>query len=189
MTGGLSTRDAGANTAFQLPVGPLFCIIDGPTRGRAWPATAVRAELRELAAQAAVRRRLAPHQLRHPTLSSSRARGCRSTSSNANSGIPTSARPRLLAGDRPERDRQRCALPPCADDARQRRARPLSGPAEVLDGASAREPLLRRSIGGCFRPATAEAATTSGGRCNAAVAATEDAAARSLFVAEHSHRR
>jgi site-specific recombinase XerC len=24
-----------------LPVGPLFCFIDGPTRGRAWPATAV----------------------------------------------------------------------------------------------------------------------------------------------------
>ena len=22
----------------QLPVGPLFCILDGPTRGRAWPA-------------------------------------------------------------------------------------------------------------------------------------------------------
>ncbi|MGO9898419.1 MAG: tyrosine-type recombinase/integrase [Solirubrobacteraceae bacterium] len=49
----------------ELPVGPLFCIIDGPTRGRAWPATAVRGELRELAAQAGVRRRLAPHQLRH----------------------------------------------------------------------------------------------------------------------------
>jgi len=49
----------------QLPVGPLFCIIDGPTRGRAWPATAVRGELRKLAAQGGVRRRLAPHQLRH----------------------------------------------------------------------------------------------------------------------------
>ena len=48
-----------------LPVGPLFCIIDGPTRGRAWPATAVRGELRKLAAQAGVRRRFAPHQLRH----------------------------------------------------------------------------------------------------------------------------
>src|SRR5664279_1324657 len=49
----------------ELPVGPLFCLIDGPTRGRAWPATAVRAELRKLAAQAGVRRRFAPHQLRH----------------------------------------------------------------------------------------------------------------------------
>ena len=49
----------------ELPVGPLFCVIDGPTRGRAWSAPAVRSELRRAAAQAGVRRRLAPHQLRH----------------------------------------------------------------------------------------------------------------------------
>ena len=48
-----------------LPPGPLFCVIDGPTRGRAWCATAVRAELRHLAVEAGVRRRFAPHQLRH----------------------------------------------------------------------------------------------------------------------------
>jgi site-specific recombinase XerD len=34
----------------ELPVGPLFCIIDGPTRGRPW---------------SGARRRFAPHQLRH----------------------------------------------------------------------------------------------------------------------------
>ena len=49
----------------SLPPGPLFCVIDGPTRGRAWSATAARAELRHLAAQTGVRRRVAPHQLRH----------------------------------------------------------------------------------------------------------------------------
>jgi site-specific recombinase XerD len=48
-----------------LPVGPLFCVIDGPTRGRRWAATAARCELRELASAAGVRRRFAPHQLRH----------------------------------------------------------------------------------------------------------------------------
>jgi site-specific recombinase XerD len=48
-----------------LPPGPLFCVIDGPTRGHAWSATAVRGELRHLADQAGVRRRFAPHQLRH----------------------------------------------------------------------------------------------------------------------------
>jgi site-specific recombinase XerD len=48
-----------------LPVGPLFCVIDGPTRGRRWAATAARCELRQLAADAGVRRRFAPHQLRH----------------------------------------------------------------------------------------------------------------------------
>ena len=48
-----------------LPPGPLFCVIGGPTRGRAWSATAVRAELRHLAIEAGVRRRFAPHRLRH----------------------------------------------------------------------------------------------------------------------------
>jgi site-specific recombinase XerD len=50
----------------ELPVGPLFCIIDGPTRGRPWSSAAVRSEFRRHAAEAGVRRRFAPHQLRHP---------------------------------------------------------------------------------------------------------------------------
>src|ERR687885_1532565 len=45
----------------ELPVGPLFCVINGPTRGRAWSAAAARAELRRAAASAGVRRRFAPH--------------------------------------------------------------------------------------------------------------------------------
>ena len=49
----------------ELPVGPLFCVIDGSTRGRGWSATAARAEFRRLALEAGVRRRFAPHQLRH----------------------------------------------------------------------------------------------------------------------------
>jgi site-specific recombinase XerD len=49
----------------ELPVGPLFSIIDGPTRGRAWSAASVRSEFRRIAARAGVRRRFAPHQLRH----------------------------------------------------------------------------------------------------------------------------
>jgi site-specific recombinase XerD len=49
----------------SLPPGPLFCVIDGPIRGRRWAATAARAELRQLAADAGVRRRFAPRQLRH----------------------------------------------------------------------------------------------------------------------------
>jgi site-specific recombinase XerD len=49
----------------QMPLGPLFCVIDGATRGRPWSATAVRAELRRYALAAGVRRRFAPHQLRH----------------------------------------------------------------------------------------------------------------------------
>jgi hypothetical protein len=30
----------------RMPVGPLFCIIDGPTRGRPWSADAARSQLR-----------------------------------------------------------------------------------------------------------------------------------------------
>jgi site-specific recombinase XerD len=49
----------------ELPVGPLFCIIDGPTCGRPWSGASVRGEFRRLAAEAGVKRRFAPHQLRH----------------------------------------------------------------------------------------------------------------------------
>src|SRR3954449_7135909 len=49
----------------ELPVGPLFCVVTGPTRGRPWTAGAARSELRRVAREAGVRRRFAPHQLRH----------------------------------------------------------------------------------------------------------------------------
>ena len=48
-----------------LPVGPLFCVIAGPTRGHAWSAGAARLQLHRIALEAGVRRRFAPHQLRH----------------------------------------------------------------------------------------------------------------------------
>jgi site-specific recombinase XerD len=48
-----------------MPVGPLLCVIDGPTRGRPWASDAARAQLRRVASKAGVRRRFAPHQLRH----------------------------------------------------------------------------------------------------------------------------
>ena len=49
----------------ELPVGPLLCVINGPTRGRHWSTAAARAGLRRTAVQACVRRRFAPHRLRH----------------------------------------------------------------------------------------------------------------------------
>jgi site-specific recombinase XerD len=48
-----------------FPVGPLFCVIAGPTAGGPWSSTAVRSEFRRLGHRAGVRRRFAPHQLRH----------------------------------------------------------------------------------------------------------------------------
>jgi len=47
------------------PIGALFCVISGPTRGRPWSDPAIRAQFRQLAEKANVRRRFAPHQLRH----------------------------------------------------------------------------------------------------------------------------
>jgi site-specific recombinase XerD len=48
-----------------MPVGPLLCVVEGRTRGRPWAADGARAQLRRVAASAGVRRRFAPHQLRH----------------------------------------------------------------------------------------------------------------------------
>lgn len=53
----------GARQAF--PVGPLFCLLTGPTAGRPWSQSAVRSDFRRLGRCAGVRRRFAPHQLRH----------------------------------------------------------------------------------------------------------------------------
>ncbi len=48
-----------------LPIGALFCVLRGPTRGRPCSAAGVRVQLCNAAIAAGVRRRLAPHQLRH----------------------------------------------------------------------------------------------------------------------------
>jgi site-specific recombinase XerD len=48
-----------------LAVGPLFCVVTGPTAGGPWSSAGVRLQMRRLTATAAVRRRFAPHQLRH----------------------------------------------------------------------------------------------------------------------------
>jgi site-specific recombinase XerD len=49
----------------ELPVGPLFCVINASTRGRHWSSAAARADMRRTAVEAGIRRRFAPHQLRH----------------------------------------------------------------------------------------------------------------------------
>ncbi len=49
----------------QLPVGAVLCVIHGPTAGRHWEASAARKQLHHAAGMAGVRRRFAPHQLRH----------------------------------------------------------------------------------------------------------------------------
>jgi integrase len=109
----------------QLPVGPLFCVINGPTRGRVWSSAAARADLRRTALEAGVRRRFAPHQLRH-ACRRARARG------RAADRHPTPTRtqqPRhhvdLPAGHRQRRDHRDRPRPPSADDPSQHVANAL----------------------------------------------------------------
>ena len=49
----------------ELPIGALLRVIHGPTAGRRWEASAARKQLHHAARAAGVRRRFAPHQLRH----------------------------------------------------------------------------------------------------------------------------
>ena len=49
----------------RLPVGALFCVLRGPPRGQPWSPAGVRIQLHHAAIRAGVRRRFAPHQLRH----------------------------------------------------------------------------------------------------------------------------
>jgi integrase len=46
----------------MLPVGALFCVLRGPTRGRRCAPAGIRGQLHRAAKAAGVRRRLAPHQ-------------------------------------------------------------------------------------------------------------------------------
>lgn len=48
-----------------LPIGELFCVLSGPTAGRAISDSCVRRDLKRLAARAGIRKRIAPHQFRH----------------------------------------------------------------------------------------------------------------------------
>lgn len=50
----------------QLPAGPVFCVVEGPTAGkRAWNQHDVNRWFRRLERQVGLRSRFAPHQLRH----------------------------------------------------------------------------------------------------------------------------
>ena len=49
----------------MLPVGALLSVLRGPTAGRPWAPAGARSQLHQAATRAGVRRRFAPHQLRH----------------------------------------------------------------------------------------------------------------------------
>jgi integrase len=60
-----SQLDAWLALRRELPVGALLCVVRGATAGRHWDVSSARKQLARTAAQAGVRRRFAPHQLRH----------------------------------------------------------------------------------------------------------------------------
>ena len=74
----------------ELPVGALFCVLHGPTRGAPCAPALIRGQLRRTAETAGVRRRLAPHQLRHRHAVELAREGSRYWSSNDSSGTRTS---------------------------------------------------------------------------------------------------
>ena len=110
-----------------LPVGPLFCVIDGPTRGRAWSASAARVELPPRApgrSQAPVR---APP-------AAPRARRRADARGDPPAAHPAPARPlasindrHLPRGDQHRGDHLHRPRKASTHDARQRRPRPLIG--------------------------------------------------------------
>ena|ERR1700733_10405291 len=94
----------------SLPPGPLFCVIDGPKRGRRWSAAAARSELRQLAVDAGVWRRFAPHLLRHAHAVELAREGVAITSSGASSGTPALGPPaRICRGSIRARSSRPCA--------------------------------------------------------------------------------
>jgi hypothetical protein len=132
-----------------LPIGPLFCVISGRTRGRPWTTTGARAELRRTAARAGVRRRFAPHRLRHAH-----------AVEMAREGVPlnrhpTPARPQqprhclgLSAGHRQRRDHRDRPRAPRPNGAGHHLAASLTGNVALRTAARPREPACpRRGVG------------------------------------------
>jgi hypothetical protein len=111
----------------KLPVGALFCVIDGPIRGRAWSPSAARAEMRQLALKAGVRRRFAPHQLRHAHAVELLHEGRVAGDSAPARALALVNDRHVSGGDQPRGDHFDRALQAGADDARQRRPRPVAG--------------------------------------------------------------
>jgi integrase len=129
-----------------LPVGPLFCVIDGPTRGRAWSDSATRVELRHLALNAGVRRRFAPHQLRHAHAVELIHEGIPLPLIQRQLGHSPPLNDRHLSrGDQQRGDHLHRPRTARADDARKRGPRPLTGTRGSAAALPHRPPLSGRA--------------------------------------------
>jgi integrase len=79
-----------------MPVGPLLCVIDGPTHGRRWASDAARAQRRRFAPRPACGGASRRTNSATPTPSNSPTRASRSTSSSGSWATPTSASRRSI---------------------------------------------------------------------------------------------
>jgi Phage integrase family len=115
-----SHLDPGMELRTELPVGRRFCIVRGPTRGRACTSTGIRAQLHQTSAIAGVRRRFAPHQLRTCSRCRDVARGDLAA---RDPETARACRPRyhvpIFARDRQHRDHRRRPRTPGTDDPRR----------------------------------------------------------------------
>lgn len=96
----------------QMPVCALFCVINGPAAGRPWSSAAARTQFRRLASQTGVRRRFAPHQLRHAHAVEMAREGVPLNVIQRQLGdTRASGSPRSTCRDRQRRDRPRQTRP------------------------------------------------------------------------------
>ena len=125
---GSNSWERGSRSACCCRPGPLFCVIDGRTRGRRWAATAARAELRQLAVAAGVRRRFAPHQLRHAHAVELAREGVAVTIIQRQLGHRPRHHQHLPPRDRSQRDHRRRPVPQTTHHLGHRRTRALTTP-------------------------------------------------------------
>ena len=131
----------------QLLIGPLFCILAGPTRGRGWSATAARGELRRLAAEAggpaSVRAVPAPTRARDRDGS---RRDPAADYSKAARACTSRDHLDLSPGDRHARDRRHRAPPPATGDPGQRWSTARADPEAGRRAAHPRPATLRSDL-------------------------------------------
>ena len=169
-----------------MPVAPLLCVIDGPTRGRPWASDAARAQLRRVAAKAGVRRPFAPHQLRHAHAVELAHEGSRKCHPAPTGAYQPRRHLHLSARDLQRRDHRDRPRPQSPDDPRQHRTPDLRGPAvapELL--ASKTSTRHARPCCGYF---TGRDRGGSGSRASASPGRDEDLAALEISDAAGSQR-
>ena len=126
-----------------LPVGPLFCVIDGLTRGRAWSASAAPGRASPPRAQRGSHAPLRAHQLRHAHAVEPMHEGIPLPPIQRQLGDShLSTTGTYLEGSNTEEINHHRPRQTGANDARQRRPRPLAGTRRERTRAPAPRPLL-----------------------------------------------